>query len=68
MTKTKVNLIWSIVESVALVLGPALFILHMASFRVDKYGIYYEESAEWGMAAGVLLISTIFVARLWRKQ
>ena len=67
MTKAQVNLIWTIVESVSLMLGPALLVLHLSSFRMDKYGIYYETSAEWGMAAGVLLISTVFVARLWRK-
>jgi len=60
-------LIFKIVESVAWLIGPAVFALSFFSFKLGKAGVYYEPGSEWGMAVGVLFISLAFVARQWQK-
>lgn len=61
------KLVFKIVESVAWVLGPAVFALNFFSFNLGKSGVYYGAGSEWGMAIGVLFISLAFVARQWQK-
>lgn len=67
MTKTTLTLVLKIIESIAWVLGPALFVLNLFSFKASKVGFYYESTAEWGMAIGVMIISIAYVSRFWRK-
>lgn len=62
-----VKLVFKIVESVAWVIGPTVFVLNFFSFKLGKAGAYYESGPEWGMAIGVLFISLAFVARQWQK-
>lgn len=62
-----VKLVFRIVESVAWVIGPALFALNFFSFKLGKAGAYYETGTEWGIAIGVFFISIAFVARQWQK-
>jgi hypothetical protein len=65
--KDTVKMVFKIVESVAWVIGPAIFALSFFSFKVSKSGMYYQPGSEWGMAIGVLFISLAFVARQWQK-
>ncbi len=67
-TNTKTSkLVFKVVESVAWLIGPALFALRFFSFKLGKAGFYYETGSEWGIAIGVMLISLAFVARQWQK-
>jgi len=54
-----------IIESVCFPVGAALVALHFFSWKSDKSGIYYESINEWGIAAGVMLITVGWVARKW---
>jgi len=65
--KNNLELVLKIVESVGWVIGPALFALNFFSFKLGKAGAYYDTGSEWGIAIGILLISTAFVARQWQK-
>jgi len=62
-----VKLVFKIVESVAWVIGPAVFALNLFSFHSGKSGVYYGSGSDWGLAIGVLFISLAFVARKWQK-
>jgi len=61
------KLVFKIIESVAWVIGPAVFALNFFSFKLGKAGAYYEAGSEWGIAIGVVFISLAFVARQWQK-
>ncbi len=54
------------IEAICIALGPAVTAYYVFGFTVDKNGYYYRDT-EFGIAAGVFLISLAFALRYWRR-
>jgi len=67
MLKPESRLALKITESVGIAFGPAIIALNLFSFRISHGSYYYLSKSEWGIAAGVFLVSLAVVSRKWQR-
>jgi hypothetical protein len=65
-TTVTVRAVLKTVEAVLLAVGPAVTAYFLFGFSVDKFGYYYKDT-ELGIAFGVLLMSSAYAIRYWRR-
>ncbi|MEE8581643.1 MAG: hypothetical protein V3T33_08650 [Myxococcota bacterium] len=55
-----------LIEAICFALGPAVTAFFLFGITVDQHGYYYR-GTELGIAFGVLIISSGFALRYWRR-
>lgn len=65
-TTVTVTTVLKTIEAMLFAVGPAVTAYFLFGFSVDKFGYYYRDT-ELGIAFGVLLMSSAFAIRYWRR-
>jgi len=62
-----IELIKRIVISILYISGTMLFLFNVTAFKVDKFGLYYNDGNQLWLALGATLLVAGWLTRNWKK-